>query len=276
MEDSSESRFWSALKNFFTGKSQNQLEKIIVNAIEENDIPLYTGKMLLNILKLEKLQIKDIMVPRTDIDCVEENSSIEDLAKIIIKNGHSRIPIYRENKDQIIGVIHAKDILPLILDSEKNFKQKIKDLKDILRPPLFIPETKNVKEMLLEFQNKRVHLAIAIDEYGGTAGLVTLEDILEEIVGEIEDEHDLPKPEEIRKIDKNKFLVSGRVTLEELKEKLGIELKSEHVETLGGFLIEFSGKVPQPGEKFKIKDWDFEIKEADKKHIFTVMITHLS
>ncbi len=274
MDESSESKFWSVIKSLFVGKTQDHLEKIISDAIKENEISLNIGKMLLNILKLERLQVREVMIPRTDIDCIDEEAFIEDVAKIIIKSGHSRIPIYKDNKDHIIGIIHAKDILPLVLDSKDGLRRKIKDLKEILRPPLFIPETKNVKEMLLEFQSKKVHLAIAVDEYGGTSGLITLEDILEEIVGEIEDEHDLPKPEEIRQISSDSYIISGRVSLDELKERLGIELHSDYVETIGGYLIEVSGKVPQPKERFEIKDWVFEVKEADKKHIISIIATH--
>ncbi len=275
MEDSSDGKFWSSLRSFFSGKSQEhlKLKKIISNAIKENEITSNIGRMLLNILRLEKLQVREVMIPRTDIDCLEESASIKDVAGTIIRSGHSRIPIYRENKDQIVGIIHAKDILPILMDPDKNLTQSIKELKGLLRSPLFIPETKNIKDMLLEFQSKKVHLAIAIDEYGGTSGLITLEDILEEIVGEIEDEHDLPKPEEFKQIGPNTYLVSGRITLEDLKDRLGIELYSDYVETLGGYLIELSGKVPQAGETFKIKQCSFKVKEADNKHIFSIVVT---
>ncbi len=135
-----------------------------------------------------------------------------------------------------------------------------------------MPETKNVKDMLLEFQSKKQHLAIAIDEYGGTSGLITLEDILEEIVGEIEDEYDSPKEEEIQILENSSCLVSGRTSLEDLKEQLGIYLESEFVETIGGYLTEMMGRIPKEGETIKVKGYNFQIKEADEKHIGSILI----
>lgn len=207
------------------------------------------------------------MIPRTDIDCAEENSSITEVAEIIISSGHSRIPIYRDNKDQIIGIIHAKDLLPILINKKKRFIKS-----DIKTSIFFVPETKNVKDMLLEFQSKKQHLAIAIDEYGGTSGLITLEDILEEIVGEIEDEYDSPKEEEIQILENSSCLVSGRTSLEDLKEQLGIYLESEFVETIGGYLTEMMGRIPKEGETIKVKGYNFQIKEADEKHIGSILI----
>ncbi len=267
VEDGYEGKLWHTIKSIFaSGKSESSLEKIIEEAKESKNIPNDLASMMLNILKLGEKKIYEIMIPRTDIDCAEEGSSLEDVAEIIIKNGHSRIPIYRGNKDQIVGIIHAKDLLPLLLKKEQ------KNLKEIMRAPFFVPETKNVKDMLLEFQSKKLHLAIAIDEYGGTSGLITLEDVLEEIVGEIEDEYDTPREEEIQILEDASCLVSGRTSLEDLKEQLGIELHSDFVETIGGYLTEKIGRIPNPGESFKIKGYNFQIKEADKKHIGLILI----
>jgi len=266
-EEGYEGKLWHTIKNLFaSGKSHSSLEKIIEEARDSKNIPNDLASMMLNILRLGEKKIYEIMVPRTDIDCAEIGSSLEDVAEIIIKNGHSRIPIYRENKDQIVGIIHAKDLLPLLL------KEEHRRLEEIMRPPFFVPETKNVKDMLLEFQSKKLHLAIAIDEYGGTSGLITLEDVLEEIVGEIEDEYDMPREEEIQILENASCLVSGRTSLEDLKEQLGIELSSDFVETIGGYLTEKIGRIPNPGESFKIKGYNFQIKEADKKHIGLILI----
>jgi magnesium and cobalt transporter len=141
-----------------------------------------------------------------------------------------------------------------------------------MRPPFFIPETKNAKNMLLEFQNKKVHLAIAIDEYGGTSGLITLEDVLEEIVGEIEDEYDSPKPEDIQILEDESCLVSGRTSLDDLNSELGINLESDYVETVSGYLTERIGRVPQTGEHFSFGQYSFQIKEADSKQVQWVLI----
>ena len=267
MEESSEGKLWSAIKSLFSGgKEVQSIEQLIEEARVNNAIPKDIASMMSNILKLGEKKVYEIMIPRTDIDCAEEGASIQEVAEIIIKSGHSRIPIFKENKDQMVGIVHAKDLLPIFVNNKDT------SLKEIMRPLFFVPETKNIKDMLLEFQCKKVHLAIAIDEYGGTSGLITLEDILEEIVGEIEDEYDTPKEEEIRILENSSCLVSGRTSLEDLKEQLGIELESEFVETIGGYLTEMIGRIPKVGETFNIKDYNFQIKEADEKHIDSILI----
>ncbi len=267
MEECSEGKLWSTIKSIFTGsKNVSSIEKLLCEAQKSNLLPKDIGAMVTNLIKLGEKKVYEIMIPRTDIDCAEDSATITEVAEIIIKRGHSRIPIYKENKDQIIGIIHAKDLLPILINKKKA------ELKDIMRPPLFVPETKNIKDMLLEFQTKKLHLAIAIDEYGGTSGLITLEDILEEIVGEIEDEYDTPKEEEIQILENSSCLVSGRTSLEDLKEQIGIDLKSEFVETIGGYIIEMAGRIPKTGETFQIEGYNFQIKEADEKHIGSILI----
>ncbi len=269
MEESSEGGLWSSIRNFFSARSESSpIKNVIIEAQKDKELAADVAKMLLNILRLETYQVREIMLPRTDIDCVEERATIHDVAEVIISSGHSRIPVYRENKDQIIGIIHAKDLMKVLLHPE----HANVPLQELMRPPLFIPETKDAKNMLLEFQSKKVHLAIAIDEYGGTSGLITFEDVLEEIVGEIEDEYDSPKPEEIRILEDESCLVSGRTSLDDLKEQLNITLDSEHVETIGGFLTEQAGRVPKETENFQINGYTFQIKEADPKQVQWVLV----
>lgn len=272
MDDSSEGRLWSLIRKFFGGKTESPIEDIIMEAREDGELSSDESLMLINILRLGRKQVKEIMLPRTDIDCAEINSSIQDIAKIIINTGHSRIPVFQDTKDHIVGIIHAKDLLTNLLRPETNNSS----LQSIMRAPFFIPETINVKKMILEFQNKKVHMAIVIDEYGGTSGLITFEDVLEEIVGEIEDEYDAPRPAEIQVLEDHSHLVSGRTTLTDLKEQLGIELDSDQVETVGGYLTQTFGHVPQTGEVLNILDFTFQIKEADAKQVFWILIYPLS
>lgn len=269
MEKSSDSNLLKSIRDFFTSRNGNPIEEVIYEAEKDGEIGYDVGSVLLNVLKLENRQIKDCLVPRTDIDCLEESSSIQDVARMIIQSGHSRIPVFRSNKDHIIGVIHAKDILPVLLEHDGSSTP----LGDLMRPPLEVPETKSVKSMLLDFQHKKMHMAIALDEYGGTSGLITLEDVLEEIVGEIEDEYDPPKPEEIAFQEDGTCVVSGRLLLTELAEQLQIQLQSEFVETLGGYLIEVAGRIPSSQEEFVIGDYNFQIKEADSKQVISVLIS---
>ncbi|GAU09321.1 magnesium transporter [Desulfoplanes formicivorans] len=270
MEDGSEhGHFWNKLHKLFGYRQDTPIEEVIMEASEDGEIENDEVSMLLNVLRLDTKQVKEIMVPRTEMICAEENESLKEIAGLIIDSGHSRIPVYRQSKDNIIGLIHAKDLLPFFVNPDNH---KV-DPASIIRPPLFIPDTKNVRDILLEFQAKKIHLAIALDEYGGTSGLVTLEDVLEEIVGEIEDEYDTPKPEEIQFIDDRRTLISGRTSLDTVREACSIDLQSDQVETIGGLLCEHAGKVPQKGDHLTIAGHDFEIKEADNKHILWVVVT---
>ncbi len=275
MDDSSEGNLWTSIRNFFSGKTTDPIEDVIKEARDQGELGTDVSLMLLNVLKLGRSQVREVMIPRTDIDCIEEDSSIVEVAQMIIESGHSRIPVYRKNKDLIIGIIHAKDLLPVLLqlgETESSAEQPQVSLQDLMRAPLFVPETKNVKSMLLEFQSKKIHLAIAIDEYGGTSGLLTFEDVLEEIVGEIEDEYDVPKGEEITVLEDESCLVSGRTSLEDLREQLSIGITSEYVETIGGYLTEKAGRVPQVGEVFEINDYSFQVKDADNKQVQSIVI----
>lgn len=268
MEDNGDSNLWKSIRDFFTSRDENPIKDVIKEAEEDGDLGHDVGRILLNVLRLEARQIKEIMQPRPDIVCLEEQTPINEVAARIIESGHSRLPVYRNHKDQIIAVVHAKDILPVLLKPENTETA----LTELMRPPLLVPETKSIKSMLLEFQSKKMHLAIALDEYGGTSGLITLEDVLEEIVGEIEDEYDPPKPSEITVLEDECCLVSGRTLLEDLKQELDIELSSDFVETLGGFIIEMAGRIPATGETFDINGYSFQIKEADSKQIQSVLI----
>ncbi len=247
------------------------LDELILAAREDGEINAEDAMVLLKVLSLGKKQVVDIMVPRSDIVCVEESESIPDICRLIIKHGHSRIPVYRENKDHIIGVLHAKDLIRYIIDPTS----APASLEPITRTPLFIPESKNLKEMLSEFQRGRIHIAIALDEYGGTSGLVTFEDVLEEIVGEIEDEHDPTKPPEFKELDRGAIAVSGRFPLEELEERFGITLDSEQVETLGGFLSELAGRIPRQGDVFEHEGWRYTVTEAGKRQVRWILIQPL-
>lgn len=269
MDEGSDSRLWITLKRFFSRKSECHLEEAIQEAKDEGELQNDEMSMLLNVLQLDDKQAYEIMVPRTDIVCAEIGETATEVARKVFESGHSRLPIYKETKDQIIGILHCKELLRFFADDE----QVPADLAAILRPPYFIPETKNVKNILLDFQTNKQHMAIVLDEYGGTAGLVTLEDVLEEIVGDIEDEYDPPRPEEIQPVEAGTYLVSGRTSLEDLREECGINLESDQVETLGGYISEQLGRVPEANESLKIQGHTFLIKEADVKQIQWVLVS---
>lgn len=218
--------------------------------------------MLLGILRFNDLKVQDTMTPRADIDCVADDMSMREVARAVLTSGHSRLPVYRDNRDNIVGVVHAKDLLGC-LDDTDTLETPV---ASIMREPFFVPETKRVSTLLQEFRSLKQHIAIALDEYGGTSGLITIEDVLEEIVGDIEDEHDKPAQDEIQDLGDGVYEMSSRVYLEDLAS-VGPAIESEDVDTIGGYLTMEAGHVPAAGEVFTHKGWTFTVLDADKKHI---------
>ncbi len=272
MDGASDSTLWSRLSKFFgRGVDEETLEKAILEARADGEVAADEESMLLSILRIDDLQVQDVMTPRTDIDCVPSQTSLSEAAQCIVDSGHSRIPVFHDTRDNIIGIIHAKDLLRDLI----NPKEVHTVVDAIMREPFFVPETKGVRELLQEFRTQKLHIAIALDEYGGTSGVITIEDVLEEIVGDIEDEHDISKEKDIQVISDNpeapSYELTGRAYLEDL-EKLGIALSSDEVDTIGGYLCLQAGHVPTEGEIFHIDGWTFTVQEADVKFIRRVLV----
>lgn len=271
MEDSSDNRFWSFLRRIFGQRCDLPLEEVILEAKDEGELKGDEVAMLLNVLQLGQKQASEIMIPRTDLVCAAAEDSLQDVVQVIIDSGHSRIPIYRDNRDHIVGIIHAKDLLKYLLEKSGDNPE----VEDIMRSPFFVPDTKNIKQILVDFQNNKNHMAIVLDEYGGTSGILTLEDVLEEIVGEIEDEYDPPKQDEVEVGDDGTVTAFGRTSLEELADRAGIELDSEQVETVGGYVCGLVGRVPEENEEVRDGCYLFRILEADAKQIKSLSIQTL-
>jgi len=267
LDDGSEGRFWHLVNKFFRGRHEPPLDELIQAAQEDGEINAEDASVLLKVLSLGNKLAADVMIPRTDMICADEDDGIQEVCRLIIEHGHSRIPIYRQNRDHIIGVVHAKDLIKFVVSPDG----ETPPLSQVMRSLLYIPETKNLKDMLAEFRKRRIHIAIALDEYGGTSGLVTLEDVLEEIVGEIEDEHDPTRPPEFQELGQGRMRLHGRFPLEELDERFGIQLESEQMETLGGFLSDLGGRVPRQGETFQAAGYKFTVTEADKRAVRWVL-----
>lgn len=267
MDGESHSSLWSKLGSLFSGKSsEDHLEQAIREAQQEGELKAEESSMLLSILSLDELQAQDIMTPRIDIEALPSGTPIMEAASAIVETGYTRLPVFRETRDNIIGVVHAKDLLSSLTHPE----ERNNPVDSIMGQPFFVPETKIASELLQEFRTKKNHLAIVVDEYGGTSGLATIEDLLEVIVGDIDDEHDTPEEADIRPIEEGRYELSGRAALDELKE-IGIELESDDVDTIGGYLSVDAGHVPQKGEEFRLAGWVFTIAEADAKQIHTVL-----
>ncbi len=237
-------------------------------SLEEDEHELIHG-----LVDFKSLVTREVMTPRVDIISIPLESSFDEVIKIITDSGHSRIPIYNDSLDNIEGILYAKDILTFLgnKDAEKNFS-----LKNISRESMFIPETKLISELLKEFQEKNMHVGIVVDEYGGTAGLVSLEDILEEIVGEIQDEHD-DEEKEIIKVDENKFILLGKVDIDEVNELLDSNFQNEDddYDTIGGFIFHQAGSIPEKGYNFDFNGYNFNVVEIDNNRISKVMVTKI-
>jgi putative hemolysin len=223
-------------------------------------------EMIHSIFELGETQVKEVMIPRIDMTCVDSRHSPEQALDAIVKSGHSRIPVFKEKIDHIVGLLYAKDLLKPLKEGQKDFR-----ILDLVREVFFVPETKKVSELLREFQARRMHLAVVVDEYGGTAGLVTLEDILEEIVGEIRDEYDVEE-DLIKVLDERTAEVLAKINLHDLNEELGLELPDEEFDTLGGFVYHLAGEVPEMGTRWSHGNIDFTVLDVRGQRIAKVRV----
>ena len=212
---------------------------------EESALEPHERMMITSILKLDQTTAREIMIPRMDIVGAPSNHSLSQIAELMADSGHSRIPVYGDTLDSVIGVLHSRDMLGILDENEKN-----QDISLVVRTPLFIPESKRLDDLLRDFQDRRIQIAIVVDEYGGTAGLVTIEDLLEEIVGEIEDEFD--SGESITEmISDDEAIMDAKIPLDDVNEVFGLNLQGDGFDTLGGLIYHELGKVPVPGDELE-------------------------
>lgn len=226
--------------------------------------------MIQGVLDVSETRVRDIMVPRPQVDVIDESKPLEEILNEIAESAHSRYPVVSESKDEILGVLLAKDVLRLLVKGELNSKD---DLRAIYREPVFIPESKRLNVLLREFKTSHNHLALVVDEYAGLAGLVTIEDVLEQIVGEIEDEHDEDEERFIKAQIGDAFSVKAITPLSEFNDEFGVELENENnIETLGGLISSHLGHVPQKGEEITMQGFVFRVVKADSRrvHLFHV------
>lgn len=251
--------------------SKDELKTLIEFGREKGALIEEEKKMIHSIFEFTKTTVKEIMIPRTDMICVDKSISFEELVGVIKKEGHTRIPVYDEKVDNIIGILHAKELLPYIKNTELSL-----NLMEVVRPTLFVPESKPIDELLREFQDEKSHMAIVVDEYGGTAGLITLEDIIEEIVGEIQDEYDTEKPL-YKKMNDGSILVAAKIDLDELNEELQMDLPTHSsYESLGGFLLNITGSLPEPKDVITFEGYQFVIEKVERNRILQVRINKLN
>ena len=218
--------------------------------LEEHEV-----RMIRGVFQLDKTVVREIMIPRVDMITADISTPINDVVDIMIKEGHSKIPIYRNETDQIEGIAHSMDILGQIRSAESN---DISELKEFLRPVMFIPESKTLEFLLTDFQDKRMQMAIVIDEYGGVSGLVTVEDLVEEIVGELHDEFDT-RDLGIREVGKNEFYMDASIAIDDIALSIGVSFEGEGFDTIGGFVLHELGKIPSPGDTFSYNNLSIEV-----------------
>jgi len=246
-------------EEFLTGLEQRRTEGVLDEEEQE---------MIENVLELSSSTADEIMTPRTDIIAVEVNADLQKVLETITTAGHTRVPVYEENIDHIIGLVYAKDLLTEIGKNPVDFK-----LRDKMRDVYFVPETKLLRALLHEFQNQKLHIAVVLDEYGGTAGIVTLEDILEELVGEITDEYEEKAPEPVKKIDENTIEADARTYIDDLNDQFELNLpEDEDYETVGGFVFSRLGYIPKTNESFDYENLKFTIASAEARRIKRIRI----
>jgi putative hemolysin len=250
--------------------TDDELKTWVEGGQTKGSLEVVERKMIYSIFHLSDTLCREIMVPRIDVLALESQTDLPDAIREITSRGHSRVPVYEENIDNIIGILYAKDLLKVKLDDGEPG-----NIRYLLRPAYFVPEAKKVDELLREMQEKRVHLAIVVDEYGGMAGLVTLEDIVEEIVGEIRDEYDASEEKPYELVGEDEYLFSGRVDVEDVNDLLGTHLTREVADTLGGFIYGEIGRVPVEGEQVNVEGWMLSIEQVLGRRIRRVRAKRL-
>jgi len=229
-----------------------------VDAAEEGGaIAVEEKEMISGILEMGRTLVREVMVPRTDIVALEVETPLLEALEVILQAGHSRIPVYRETIDQVEGLLYAKDLLPALRDGRHDLP-----LRELLRPAYFVPETKVVDDLLRELQRRRIHMAIVVDEYGGTSGLVTIEDLLEEIVGEIQDEYDREEPL-LRDLGNGEYLCDARLSVDDAEREIGLQIPPGEFDTLGGLVYERLGAIPKVGDRVFLGEDTITVEEME-------------
>ena len=246
--------------------TEDELKSWVEEDHEEGGLEQGERRMIYSIFQFGETLCREIMVPRIDIFAMDIDTSLPDAFDQIAQSGHSRVPIYTETIDNITGILYAKDMLRVKLGTENQ-----NPIRSLLRPAYFVPEAKKVDELLREMQSRRVHMAIVVDEYGGMAGIVTLEDIVEEIVGEIQDEYDVAEERLYQQVSPDEYTFQGRIDLDDFNEVLGTHLAKDNADTLAGYIYGEIGKVPNGGEQLEVEDWTLTVEQVFGRRIRRVL-----
>jgi CBS domain containing-hemolysin-like protein len=249
---------------------EREIQSLVTSGKEEGLLDPQSGEMIQSILDFRETVVREIMIPRTEMVVIPSDASIADIMGLVIRHGHTRMPVYQGSVDNIVGILNVKDLL-------KFWSREVteEDIVSLSRKPYYIPETKNIHQLLYELRQKKFHMAIIIDEYGGTSGLVTLEDLVEEIVGEIHDEHDAPE-EDIMEMPDGYTLIDGKTEIEKVEEHFGVSFPEGDYETMGGLILLTINRIPVTGEVVHIDDFQLLIDDADERSIRKIKVKRLT
>ena len=263
------SRTWlEKLGRAFGGepKSRDDLVELLRDVTAQGLIEADTLAMLEGALEVDELQVRDVMIPRSHMVVISENASIDEILPVITESGHSRFPVVGEDRDEVRGILLAKDLLQLFSQNSELV------LSERLRPAVIIPESKRLNVLLREFRVSKNHMAIVVDEYGGVSGLITIEDVLEEIVGDIDDEHDADAVSDIERLPGGNYRVQALTPIDDFNDALGTEFSDDEYDTIGGLVVAEFGRLPEPGESVTIGAWRFEVESADDRRLHAMMV----
>ncbi|MFH2122969.1 MAG: hemolysin family protein [Pseudomonadota bacterium] len=254
-----------------TESLEHEIQELLEEGEEQGLITSLEEKMINSIFDFRDTRVGEIMTPAVEIVAVDELASQAELVELFIEKGFTRVPVYKNTLDRIVGILHVKNLLKIFSPASKDVP-----LAELLNPPYFIDEKKLIVDLLVEFQKRKIHMALVTDEFGSVRGLVTLEDVLEEIVGEIDDEHDVDDHDEIQELGQEAILVQARVDIEEVEERFGVEMPEGPYESVGGLVVHLLGRLAVPGDQVEVGGLRFLVQTASKRHIKVVRITRLT
>ena len=264
--------FQSLFGRFFQGELKNRDELVeVIRDSEQNDlIDQNTREMIEGVMEIAELRVRDIMIPRSQIIFIEDQQDLTTCLNTIIESAHSRFPVIADadDRDNIVGILHAKDLLKFLREDAEEF-----DLSSLLRPVVIVPESKRVDRMLKDFRSERFHMAIVVDEFGAVSGLVTIEDILEQIVGDIEDEFDEEEVVDIRQLSRHTYAVRALTDIDDFNAQFNTDFDDEEVDTIGGLIMQTFGYLPKRGEEITLKNLQFKVTSADSRRLIQLRVT---
>lgn len=270
---SSQARWLNRLSQVLLGepRDREQLIELLRGAQQRELLDMDALAMIEGVLQVSEMQVRDIMIPRSQMVVVEQDARVADMLPVIIDSAHSRFPVVGDSRDDVEGILLAKDLLRFYAAEQR---EEDFDIQDYLRPAVFIPESKRLNVLLNEFRNSHNHMAIVVDEYGGVSGLVTIEDVLEQIVGEIDDEHDIADDgHDILRHTDNRYTVKALTPIDEFNEYFGTDYSDEEFDTIGGLLMNRFGHVPKRGEEITVDRFDFKVLRADNRRIHLLQLS---